>query len=520
MILQARRWRGATASIIKRFTISRRGVVAVIFALAAVPIIMAIGGALDYGNAHILKSRLAEALDKAALAVGATSLSDKKAIEQTLDAYFKANFDDQGIGRKLSITTNISESTISLSATGQVDTAFLSIIGVNELTVKVETEVVRETTGLEVALVLDNTGSMQSNNRIGALRIAAAELVDILFQGQETPDKVKIGLVPFVTTVNIGKDKEKDFVRIPGHDYPDDEPWKGCVEARPSPHDVQDSFSPGNSESGEWDPYYWESEPLDVEGTQIFENTCINTWWRPKTPINPPIPVAVPTPLPTGRAGDTFAGHANADTPPNFIIDTTPPTTKGPNQACPDPIIPLTNKRSVLKTAILAMQPWSGNGTMAHLGAVWGWRVLSPSVPFTEGSPTGTEGNKKAIIILTDGRNLISGASGACRQFVNNKYTSQYTGYGYLSENRLGTTNSGAANTALNNKLTTVCENIKNAGITIYTITFELDDITTQNLFRNCASKDDNYFPSANSETLKESFRAIGAQLNSLRISK
>ena len=166
------------------------------------------------------------------------------------------------------------------------------------------------------------------------------------------------------------------------------------------------------------------------------------------------------------------------------------------------------------------MEPWSGNGTMAHLGAVWGWRVLSPQAPFDEGLPFGTEGNKKAVIILTDGRNLISSQGFNCRTFVNNKYTSHYSGYGYLAEKRLGSTTFSGATNSLNSKLTTVCDNIKAAGITIYTITFELNDIATQNLFEDCASTPDLYFPSADSETLQESFRAIGAQLNSLRISQ
>jgi Flp pilus assembly protein TadG len=509
---------------VKKILHSRGGIIAVVFALAAIPIIMSIGGALDYGRAHVLKARLAEALDKAALAVGATTSTNPTTINDTLNNYFNANFDSTGVGRTLSISSNITDGTISLTATGQVDTTFLRIISINEIDVSVSTVVVRETTGLEVALVLDNTGSMSQNNRIGSLRVAASELVDILFQDEDTPETVRIALVPFVTTVNIGKDKEEDFVRIPSppHDYPDeiDTSWKGCVEARNSPHDVEDTFQQDNNDFGEWDPYYWESEPLDVEGTTSFGQACQNTWWLPQQPLQPPVPVAVPTPLPTGRSGSTFLGHPNAAVPPLFELDVVPPFTKGPNKACPDPITPLTNNKTVLKNAINDMEPWSGNGTMAHLGAVWGWRVLSPEPPFDEGLPDSTEGNKKAVIILTDGRNLISSAGFNCRNFVNNKYTSHYSGYGYLSENRLGSTTFSGATNSLNNKLTAVCDNIKAAGITIYTITFELNDIATQNLFRDCASTPGSYFPSADSETLQESFRAIGAQLNSLRISQ
>ena len=166
------------------------------------------------------------------------------------------------------------------------------------------------------------------------------------------------------------------------------------------------------------------------------------------------------------------------------------------------------------------MQPWSGNGTMAHLGAVWAWRVLSPQPPFTEGAGKNAEGVRRAVIILTDGVNLISSGRANCSNFVDPKYNSHYTGYGYLSEGRLGTQSFTGATAVLNDRLDDVCTNLKNDDITVYTITFELNDVTTQEVFRRCASEDDLYFPSPNSSTLQESFRAIGASLNALRIAR
>jgi len=508
---------------LKTFAVSTQGIIAVVYALATIPIIMSIGGALDYGRAQILQSRLGEALDKAALAVGAETTKNAATLDATLKNYFDANFRKDGIGQVVSVKSNITDARITLTATGRVETAFLKIIKRNEILVEVTTEGVREATGLEVVLVLDNTGSMAINNRIGNLRVAALELVDVLFQNEDRPENVRIALVPFVTTVNIGQENE-DFIRtpIPANDYapPQDPRWKGCVEARPFPNDTNDDFDITSDTAGLWDPYYWEAEPV-LDGSRFgfngFFNVCPNMWWLPD--LRQP---GIAQPIATGRSGRNFDTYPDRSTPPRFFgVDTVPPNTQGPNKACPDPITPLTNNRGALRDAINQMQPWSGNGTMAHLGAVWAWRVLSPEPPFQEGRGRNAEGINRAVIILTDGANLISAGNRNCSRFIQDpRYESQYTGYGYLSENRLGTQSFSGATAVLNSRLGDVCTNLRNDDITVYTITFELNDITTQQVFQNCASEPKFYFPSPDPSSLRESFRAIGASLNALRIAR
>jgi len=516
-------WTKSALKEFRRFCRARSGVIAVVFAIAAIPIFTSVGAGFDYARAQILKTRLGEALDKAALAAGSLANPSDTAIKETLDAYFAANF-PEGIGSRTSISHSYDEDTgeIKINATGSVQTAFLSLFNIDKIDVAVATVVVRETSGLEVALVLDNTGSMSRNNRMVALRSAASELVDILFQDEDRPKNVTIGLVPYVTTVNIGKDNEEAFINVPTppNSYPlsTDTEWKGCVEARQSPADVSDQFDPTSDLFGKWNPYYWESEPI-LDGRERFGgifDVCVNTWWLPS--FNQGF---LANPVATGRSPNIIENYPQRSNPPRYrFLRTIPPSTRGPNQACPDPITALTNNRNTLKSAIRQMQPWSGNGTMTHLGAAWGWRVLSQQAPFTEGKPKGAGRNKKAVIIMTDGENFMTPGRSNCINFVNDKYTSHYTGYGYLSENRLGTTDSTRATQKLNEKLESVCRAIKNDEISVFTITFELDNIDTQNIFRECATKPSWYFNSPDAATLKDSFRAIGAQLNGLRITK
>ena len=72
---------------------------------------------------------------------------------------------------------------------------------------------------------------------------------------------------------------------------------------------------------------------------------------------------------------------------------------------------------------------------------------------------------------------------------------------------------------ALNERLLSVCENIKEDGITIYTITFQLDDDATQDIFRTCATTPEHYFDAATNDTLDSVFANIGAALRRLHIS-
>jgi len=84
----------------------------------------------------------------------------------------------------------------------------------------------------------------------------------------------------------------------------------------------------------------------------------------------------------------------------------------------------------------------------------------------------------------------------------------------------LGSTSSWGTTAELNSRLSEVCTGIKNAGVIVYTITFNVSSSTTQNLFENCASDSSKYYNSPDSATLALAFRAIGAELKNLHLSK
>ena len=150
-----------------RFFRHQAGGVAVIVALTLIPILAASGAAIDFGRAYAVKARLTSALDAAGLAVGSSS---PEGASRILARFFAANYPAEKLGVPVSPTITIINGEIQLTAEARIPTKFLGLISIPELTVVAQSTIIRELGGVEIVLVLDNTGSMRINNRIGALR--------------------------------------------------------------------------------------------------------------------------------------------------------------------------------------------------------------------------------------------------------------------------------------------------------------------------------------------------------------
>ena len=430
--------------LLQRFGSDRRGAVAIIFALCLIPLCLAGGAAVDLGRAYVVKSRLAYALDAAGLAVGAATTNDENELANIMQVFFDANYPADEIGVPVTPTLVLTDSEVELYATADVDTTLMRIVGVNSLTVSAETLIIRETKGLEVALVLDNTGSM-GRTKMNDLKDASNIFIDILFGDDDENNLIKIAVVPFAGTVNVGTDFDRDFL-IENFDNANWEPtvWGGCVMARSGNGDRNDDKP--SADDRRWGGYLWPS-------------SFINNW--------PPV---------------------------RFF--------QGPNEDCPVPILPLTSVKRDVEGRIDEM--FSDGITHINYGLVWGWRVLSPDQPFTQGVPYDNREFSKAIVLMTDGENFYSNFS--------------FGAYGFLFDGNLGTTNRFAAVRELNARTATVCSNIKEKGIIIYTITFQVSSFTVQDLMQKCATDPSKYFNSPDSNTLERTFRAIGRELSNLRI--
>jgi Flp pilus assembly protein TadG len=202
-------WR-ATLARVTDFARARRGNVAMIFALSLIPITIAAGAGLDLGRAMVVRARLAEALDAAGLAVGATTgLTQTQ--EQTLaQQYFNANYTaNSSFGTPASVTVTPGTTSVTLSTSVQMPTTLMNVVGINTMTVGYTSQVVWGQTKLWVSLVLDNTGSMTETDSTGTSKIsaektAATNLIATLESVAANPGDVEVALIPFSKDVNLG----------------------------------------------------------------------------------------------------------------------------------------------------------------------------------------------------------------------------------------------------------------------------------------------------------------------------
>ncbi|WP_417489785.1 pilus assembly protein TadG-related protein [Maricaulis sp.] len=513
--------------LLSRFAKDRRGNIAVIFALALMPVTLLAGGSVDLSTAMNARSRLAQALDAAALAVGVNvSVSDADALA-IANGFINANYPEREMGNITGVTVTLDPDTDSVTVRGaaEVRTTMLALAGIPTITVHWESVAQRARQRIELAMVLDNTGSM-SGSKITALRGAAHLLSEILFEGVGDTGDVKIGVIPFAATVNVGTGFARDWwldpdaaspvhaqwaggdqtnvvctgngnrrrctttILHPNHwDLFDDlrnTPWGGCVEARPLPMDIDDTTpNPGRPETL-FIPYFAPDEP-DLSG---YSNNYLSDG------------------LASGVVGSAVNRLRNL-----LKYDDGRPSSNGPNAACTvTPITPLTTSRSRVDSAISAMAA-SGNTNIAN-GIGWGVRVLSPQMPFAEGVGYDDRTVLKAMVILTDGENVLSGQS--------NDFMSRYEAYGYISDNRLGvrTSNGNLLGTALNARTAAACAYAKAQGIRVYTITFQVSSSTTRNMMQACASNASLYFDSPSSSALRDAFEMIAGDLANLRLSR
>jgi Flp pilus assembly protein TadG len=197
---------------LRRFRHDQRGNIAVIFTIAILPMLLAVGCAIDYSRVSRALSSMQAALDSTALMVSkdlSSGVITTANISTAAQAYFKALYTDS---EAQSITINATYtaangslgSTVQVTGSANVKTDFMQIVGYPQMNFSTSSTAAWGNARMRVALALDNTGSMADNGKIGALRTAASNLIDQLSALAKNPGDVYISVVPFAKVVNVG----------------------------------------------------------------------------------------------------------------------------------------------------------------------------------------------------------------------------------------------------------------------------------------------------------------------------
>ena len=223
--------------------------------------------------------------------LGVLTDTEVKALAQS---FFTANISTK-LDQTPTLTTTISAGTIDLATDLHVPTYFLGMIGLNEFLFHLTSQVTIGTGTLEVAMALDNSGSM-TGTKISTLITAASDLTDTLFALGATStkvDPVKVAVIPFAGSVNVGASNRnsgwmdttgvnpyhgENFEASTGSPpVSTNSPavnvfslfdtmstangWAGCVEERPAPYDVQDDAATTSTPATMFVPMFAPDEP-------------------------------------------------------------------------------------------------------------------------------------------------------------------------------------------------------------------------------------------------------------------
>jgi len=594
-----------------RFRRDRRGAVAVMTALLGLVLIGFSAVALDGARAWLVHARLSTATDAAALA-GARGINLPAAQRDAEAAgIFWANMGvrgasfspEQAVARGWLSFMDATVTLVSLAPAGERDFEVLAraelpatlgrALGREWFVVGATGRARRAEFGMELALVLDVTGSMDTGcstpsnraatncgvtpvprapdaqvstvaNNMDLLRVAAADLVNVLFGPRETVPNLWVSVVPYTTTVNIGRGRRGWLSPEAGATLDADfspASWRGCVEAR-----AGHSGAPPDGDRSEATPLEAPFRPFLYRSTlgaytldsarAPGDNDWVRRLWTPTTVGGDAIT----------EDWQLFRGNAQV----------------GPNVGCPQvPILPLAAGKTRILDTLESLRPSFRGGTMANLGLLAGWHTLSPRwrEAWALGPPPPTQPTalpldynrpnmRKAIVLMTDGANnwfdSPNGFPGACTERSADASSApggaaapgppmahrpvacppagqegrvqaapgapaiagnaDYTGYGRLAERRLGPGigNNSQAQAEVNTRMSQLCTLIKSRGVTLYTVVLDTSgsavNAQTRAIYEACASSPANHFLVTRADQLRPVFRQIGTELANLRL--
>jgi Flp pilus assembly protein TadG len=540
-----------------RFRGEDAGNVAITFALATLPIVGIVGLAVDYSHANSVKAAMQAALDSTALMLSKDAATVSSGTLQTNALnYFTALFTKPEASNIVIAATYTATggSKVVVNGSATVPTAFLGVIGYNDITVNGSSTSAWGSTRLRVALVLDTTGSMNDDGKMAALKTSTKNLLTQLRSAAGTDGDVYVSIIPFSRGVNVGAANY-------GASWIDWSEWEAAPAymatwlANSTNKSTWDQAGPGGScpfnsnqtgftcvsspvtgasntnnipSSGSYSGYICPGvDGGNRDGTKagFYYPGCYNST----------------TYSMTGSAA-TCTGHSNCSCSGNnnnkvcktdngyfehawianarstwtgCVADrgstTAPGTNAGNDQTvtapstsdmyCPSASTGLNYNWTAMNSAVDALDP--NGGTNQPVGLVMGWHSLVGIGPYTAPVKDSNYTYTDVIILLSDGLNTWD------RWYGNGSAINTSVDYRMYDTTGRGT-----------------CANIKTAGVTIYTVQVNTGGDATSTLLQNCAGGPDQFndttkfYMVTTSSGLGTVFNAIGTKLTQLRVAK
>lgn len=514
----------------KRFTLSRSGGVALIFGLSFIPLSLLTLTAIDFHRASTVKAALQDAIDAASLAAArnqsATTTEQIQTIGNNVLAANMGSFPDVSLGT--ATFTLAGDGTVNGVIHAQVTPLVANMFIGGPIDVSATSEVKRSSKSLEVALVLDTTGSM-SGTKITDLKTAANDLIDLIVQTVQTPHYTKVAIVPYSQGVNAGTYAatargaiDVNSANITGATRANPVVITANAHGRVVGDRIYITGVSGMTQLN-GNVYTISARTTNtltlsgVNGTRFsnFSGSggrvfCANAGCRYYgfTAADGSARVQEYSSCVTERTG------ANAYTdvaPSTALVGRNYPDTGNP--CITASFMPLSSNKTNLKALVTSLS--ASGSTAGQIGIAWGWYMLSPSWgslwPAAENRPAayGTDELLKVAIIMTDGAFNTNYCNGVIANDAGSGSGASSTHINCNAPNGSGFTQAIA-----------LCNAMKARGIIVYTVGFDVgSDASAQNLVNTCATSSEHVYQPSTGTALKDAFRSIAQDIMKLRIS-
>lgn len=497
----------ATTNLVR----AERGNVAMMFAIALVPMIGIIGTAVDYSRAVAARSAMQAALDTVALMVSKDAQANPTMTSAQATAaaqkYFNALYKESG-SSNVTITATYTQnggmgSSVQVTGSAKVATDIMRYAGYTDMSVDTSSTTKWGATRMRVALVLDNTGSMADNNKMTNLKSAAKDLITQLAGRAKTAGDIYISLVPFAKNVNLGSNFNQSYIKWSspaGTSNPDtwDEnngtcsggsSYKTMVTCTSSKVCSDTRYS--TQQTCQSNGKIWQARYTWTPASHSKWSGCVMDRDQDNDISN-----VAPSPGDTNAVSTLFPAQEYYQGSTNYC------NTSGSTYL--QPVVPMTDVTTglnTLTTAIGNMNPTGG--TNQAIGVVWGWQSLSTTNgPIAAPAKDPNYAYQDYLVILSDGLNT----------------QDRWPSYG--NGNTQYTCNGQPCIDARQKKL---CDAIKASGVTVFTIQVNINNGDPQSaILQDCASP--NLANSAQMITqagqTSQAFNAILSQITRLQISK
>ncbi len=544
---------GRLCGFVSRLRDDRRGNVAMIFGLSLPVIVMLALGGIDLHRVTTARSQFQDALDAATLSAARSSYTDPKDLKAVTLITLRANLENTEIEpiEDADVTVVMNGTTVVVSdAAGKVKTLVANIVLPpygqlldDTIPVNVHSEVNRSAKNLEVAMVLDITGSM-SGSDIADLKTAALKMVDIVVKDVQTPYTSRMSVVPYSMGVNMGSRAAaargpvtagKTITNATRTCTPSNNPTSCTIVVTAANHGfivndrvvvtgVSGMAINGNSSDNKTFSAFTVTARTTNTFTYVISKNVTGSYssggkaycttagcqFLAFTNAAGGTTVHQISECVTERIGS--AAYTDASPSSAYVGRNYPSGSE--NTCLTVGIQPLTSDRDSLKSIINTLS--AGGSTAGHIGTAWGWYTLAPNFNSLWSSASAANDYDefktiKAVVLMTDGDFNTPYYSGVIsKDSLSGSYSSNSV--------RI---NQNASNGSSASQAQKLCTAMKDKGVTVYTVGFSITaNSAAATLLSKCASSSDKAYLANSGTALVAAFEAIGRDITKLRIAR